>query len=79
MKRAVILSVAVVMVVMIVAIVVARWLLRTTDGARWALRSFSAHTPLKVLAVKLEGRLLDHLRLEGVGFKPVKKRPRLII
>lgn len=42
------------------------WLCGTTAGARWLLASVSLHTPLKITAQSVEGRLLDHLRLTGV-------------
>lgn len=42
------------------------WLAGTTEGARWLLESVSRHTPLKITAQVVEGRLLDHLRLTGV-------------
>ena len=44
----------------------ATWLLCTSDGARWALDSVSRHTPVKISVRKVEGKLLDHLRLGGV-------------
>lgn len=42
------------------------WLAGTAAGARWLLESVSRRTPLKISAQKVEGRLLDHLRLAGV-------------
>ncbi|GFE60360.1 translocation/assembly module TamB domain-containing protein [Geobacter sp. AOG2] len=42
------------------------WLCGTTSGARWLLASVSLHTPLKITARVVEGRLLDHLRLTEV-------------
>ena len=42
------------------------WLLGTTDGARWVMAAISRHTPLKISARQVGGRLLDRLRLGGV-------------
>ncbi|MCK9363578.1 MAG: translocation/assembly module TamB domain-containing protein [Syntrophales bacterium] len=44
----------------------ASWLLYTEEGARWALASISRHTSLQISARKIEGRLIDHLRLEDL-------------
>ena len=50
----------------------AAWLLYTEAGARWALGSISRHTSVQITAGKIEGRLIDHLRLEDVhlGIEP---------
>ncbi|HEX9078841.1 MAG TPA: hypothetical protein VF795_04570, partial [Desulfuromonadaceae bacterium] len=42
------------------------WLCGTTAGARWLLETAFRSTPLKISIRKVEGRLLDHLRLAGV-------------
>lgn len=42
------------------------WLTGTNDGARWLLATISRHSQVKITAVKVEGRLLDHLSLAGV-------------
>lgn len=42
------------------------WLVATPDGAAWLLATVSRHSGLQFAARKVEGRLLDHLRLEGV-------------
>ncbi|MHB8830141.1 MAG: translocation/assembly module TamB domain-containing protein [Syntrophales bacterium] len=42
------------------------WVLYTEDGVRWLLDSVSRHTPVQIAARKIEGRLIDHLRLEGI-------------
>ena len=42
------------------------WLVGTEDGARWMFASVSRHTPLKISARKIEGRLLDRIRLSDV-------------
>ncbi|MFZ3253484.1 MAG: hypothetical protein WA133_04275, partial [Syntrophales bacterium] len=44
----------------------ASWLLGTTGGARWVMAAVSRHTPLKISARQVGGRLLDRLRLRGV-------------
>ncbi|MBW6485452.1 MAG: translocation/assembly module TamB domain-containing protein [Syntrophobacterales bacterium] len=44
----------------------ASWLLYTEEGARWALASISRHTSVQITAGKIEGRLIDHLRLEDL-------------
>lgn len=44
----------------------AAWLVGTTDGARWVIDAVSSHTPLTISARRVEGRLLDRLRLGGV-------------
>ena len=45
----------------------AAWLAGTAGGARWLLAAVSRHTPLAVSAGRIEGRLLDRLRLEEVS------------
>jgi translocation and assembly module TamB len=44
----------------------ASWLVGTTEGARWVMDAVSHHTPLTISARRVEGRLLDRLRLEGL-------------
>ena len=43
------------------------WLLATPQGQRWLLAEFSRQAAVTIEAGRVEGRLLDHLRLEGVN------------
>ena len=53
------------------------WLLGTTEGAEWLLASVSRHTGGNFTVRKVEGRLLDHLRLEGVLVRLPRQEGRL--
>lgn len=42
------------------------WLAGTTEGARWLLAEISSYSLMNITASKVEGRLMDHLRLAVV-------------
>lgn len=48
------------------AVLASYWLLATTAGARWVSAELVRHSPLPLVVGKVEGRLCDELRLEGV-------------
>ncbi len=60
---------ALILAVILAGTAVLAWLCWTTAGAGWLLESVSRHTTLKISARKVEGRLLDHLRLTGVQIR----------
>ncbi|WP_054695207.1 hypothetical protein [Geotalea toluenoxydans] len=67
MKRAIAYGLAVLLAVLLTAALVAMgWIFGTTAGARWTLQNLSRYTPLQISAARVEGRLLDSLRLEGI-------------
>jgi translocation and assembly module TamB len=53
-------------VVFLAVLTAVAWLAGTNVGARWFLESVSRHTGLHISAKTIEGRMFDHLRLEGV-------------
>lgn len=42
------------------------WLAGTTEGARWLMATVARQSSVTITAERVEGRLLDHLRLAGV-------------
>jgi translocation and assembly module TamB len=60
------LTIAILLAIALAAGAALAWLAGTTGGVRWLLAEVSGHSGLRITARKVEGRLYDHLHLEGV-------------